>query len=169
MSKFSYIKYPFFGRFYKPNIEVQFDKIITTAKHAPKLIKTQNSGNYLTDLAKIEQENSQLRLHFSFTAHNTQQILMLDRRCLWGVDYEGTIHNLERLEKFKAVSVRIENITKDKYLWFPKITYPFLMPLSVRNIKNDIAYYWFQLLYIDLTWEIYRVETEPNTKQYEWV
>ena len=36
----------------------------------------------------------------------------------------------------------------------------FEMPFSIKNIEEDILYYWFKLLYIDNTWEIYKINTE---------
>lgn len=159
-SKFSYITYPFFGTYIVPEITVDFDKITTKLSKSIKTLKLTNSTDYLGHLLELEQLLSDNRFKFKITATSTQELIMLDKRCLWGVDSVGILHNLKRYEEFKAKCIKPQKITKHKYVWFKNISYPFEMPFSIKNIEEDILHYWFKLLYIDQVWTIYRINSE---------
>ena len=144
-----------------PEITIEFDAIkAKILKSSLKIVKISNSSDYLLELLELEAFLKDSRFKFKITAKSTQELIMLDRRCLWGVDSLGTMHNIQRYEEFKCKCLKPLRITKGKYVWFKGISYPFEMPFSIKNIEEDILYYWFKLLYIDNTWEIYRINTE---------
>ena len=159
-SKFSYIQYPFFGTFKVPELDIGFSKIKAKLHKEFKDIKLNNVEDYLTQLLNIEKKVGSDRFRFYLTAKSTQELIMLDKRCVWGIDYNGEIHNLKRWEEFHCRNLKPLKITQGKYLWFRSISYPFEMPFSIKNIQEDIMYYWFKLLYIDNIWTIYKINNE---------
>jgi hypothetical protein len=159
-SKFSYITYPFFGTYSVPNITINFNEIkAQLGRQIEKVIKLENSLNYLNELLTLEQLEVN-RLKFQITAKSTQELIMSDKRCVWGIDSIGVLHNLKRYEEFRSKCLKPSKITKSKYIWFRGISKPFEVPFSIKNIEEDIMYYWFKLLYIDNVWEIYKINTE---------
>ena len=159
-SKFSYIQYPFFGTYKVPELDIGFTKIKAKLHKEFKDIKLTNKEDYLTQLLDIDKSVGAARFRFHITAKSTQELIMLDKRCVWGIDFEGTIHNIQRYEEFVCKCVKPDRITKHKYIWFKNISKPFEMPFSIKNIEEDIMYYWFKLLYIDNVWTIYKINTE---------
>jgi hypothetical protein len=147
--------------YHVPEITIEFDTIKAKIQQTTsKIVKVSNSSDYLNELLGLESYLKNSRFKFRITAKSTQELIMLDRRCVWGIDCVGVMHNLQRREEFKSKCLKPVKITRGKYIWFKNITYPFEMPFSIKNIEEDILYYWFKLLYIDNTWEIYKINTE---------
>lgn len=169
-SKYSYITYPFFGLFKVPEISVEFDKISTLLSDSYKTAKiNSSSSNYLEELLSIDSSEKNERIKFQVTAQSTQELIMLPRRCVWGVDTTGRIHNLSRYQEFEHISIKPTKITLNKYIWFNKVTRPITVPMSIKNIEEDLLYYWFSFLYIDNVWELYRIHGDYNRKNTEWL
>lgn len=156
-SKFSYITYPFFGTYVVPDVEVQFDEILATTTKKLKSLKLSNSSNYLEELFDIQEKKKNNRFSFDITANSTSELIMLPKRCLWGVDIRGEIHNLSRKQIFDHICIKPRSITKDKYIWFREVTPPLVTPIRIQQLKDDLLNYWFSFLYIDTKWELYSV------------
>ncbi len=168
-SKYGYINYPFFGTYSIPSIQFDFDKIKAALRKSYSTVKLQNSSNYLDELLHIELDDNESRFKFQISALNTQSLIMLPKRCLWGIDIKGLIHNLQRYEEFKSKCIKPIKVTNNNLMWFNEVTRPIRTPLSIKNIQEDIMYYWYQFLYIDNVWELYRITPEYNGKQTEWI
>lgn len=168
-SKFSYIKYPFFGTYTIPTIDISFNKISASnsKNYNSKDIKLKNSENYLEHLIALE--NLKNRFKFKITAQSTQELIMLQKRCQWGVDITGAMHNLSRLEEFPLVCLKPIKITNNKYIWFNTITKPLISPLSIKNIADDLYYYFYSFLYIDNVWELYNIHPSFTGNKTAWV
>jgi hypothetical protein len=166
-SKYGYIKYPFFGLYHVPEVSVEFDKIQAEINHRYVTAKKTNSANYLAELATLETKEK--RVKFQITASSTQELIMLPNRCVWGIDITGRLHNLSRWQEFKHISIKPYKITKNKFIWFKKVTRPIVSPLTLTNIEEDILEYWFSFLYIDNVWELYRISDSYIDKETEWV
>lgn len=168
-SKYSYITYPFFGLYSVPQVKIEFDKISAVLAKRHATVKVNNSPNYLGELFDVEVMSKENRIKFQITASSTQELIMLPNRCVWGIDITGRMHNLQRYQEFQQISIKPTKITKGKYIWFNKVTRPIISPLSVENIKEDILHYWFNFLYIDSVWELYRISDSHNGKSTEWL
>ena len=141
-SKFSFISYPFFGTYKVPDVRVDFDKVTAAITTRYSTVKLSNSPNYLDELLNLETNENEIRFRFQVTAKSTQELIMLEDRCVWGVDRTGRMHNLKRYEEFEQFCMRPLKITQGKYLWFRGITRPIETPLSIKNIAEDLMYYW---------------------------
>ncbi len=168
-SKFSYITYPFFGTYIIPDIRLEFDKISAAIAKKYSTLKLNNSSNYLEELFDVEALEKETRFKFHITAKSTQELIMLPRRCLWGMDITGRMHNLKRYEEFLKLCIKPKEITKSKYLWFNEITRPLETPMSIKNIEEDLLHYWYEFLYIDYVWELYKVTPNYSGKSTEWI
>jgi hypothetical protein len=168
-SKFSYITYPFFGLYYVPEVTVQFDKICAELKSRQAVAKVNNSPNYLGELLSLDELEKNSRIKFNITAQSTQELIMLPKRCVWGIDITGRMHNLSRYQEFDHISIKPYLITKNKYIWFKKVTRPVVAPLSLVNIEEDILHYWFNFVYIDYVWELFKISDDYNWKATEWL
>jgi hypothetical protein len=167
-SKFSYITYPFFGTYVIPDVQIEFDRISAAVAKRYTTVKLGNSSNFLEELFDIEALETETRFKFHVTAKSTQELIMLPKRCVWGVDITGRLHNLHRLEEYPQICIKPYKITKSKYIWFKEITKPIETKLSLQNIEEDLLYYWYSFLYIDYVWELYRVTPEYHGKTSEW-
>lgn len=168
-SKFAYITYPFFGTYSVPDLQFDFDKLKAALHKNYTTLKLSNSSNYLEELLRVELDENETRFKFQLTALSTQALIMLPHRCQWGVDIEGKIHNLARYEEFRSRCVKPVKVTNNNLVWFKGISRPIRTPLSIKNIKEDILYYWYQFLYIDNVWELYKISTEYNGKETQWI
>lgn len=147
-----------------PSLTVNFDNIKGKISSTFKTLKIENVETYLEELLTLEQVFGSSRFRFQITAKSTQELLMLDKRCMWGIDNLGVFHDLSRKQKFKCKYLKPYEITQNKYIWFKTITKPFEVPFSIKNIEEDIMYYWFKLIYIDNVWEIGAIDTDYSTQ-----
>jgi hypothetical protein len=168
LSKFGYIKYPFFGTYTVPEIKVDFNKISATVRDSYKTLRTNQELDYLTDALDIEIDKNQSRFKFNVTAKSTQELIMLPRRCVWGVDKTGNIHNLQRNEMFKSINIQPKEVTNN-YIWFREVTRPIVAPFSLKNIMEDVYYYWFTFLHIDNVWELYKISPDFDRVSEVWI
>ena len=168
-SKFSYITYPFFGTYSVPDIDIQFEGISAMLYKSYMPLKVDNSSNYLQELLSLEIDEKGKRFKFHITAKNTQQLIMLPERCLWGIDITGRIHNLKRYEEFERLCLKPSKITKGNLIWFKEISKPTRTPLSITNIEEDLLYYWFSFLYIDHVWELYKISPDYTGEKTIWI
>jgi|LULY01.1.fsa_nt_gb hypothetical protein len=157
-TKFSCIRFPFFGLKTKP-YRIHYD----TKNSQIKVTKVKNGKIYVLDgfnlndntyperLLNLDKMHPQSRIVFDFTFSRLSQLIKSIDKVKWGVDSEGSHINLSKKEKFKAKIARVEKKT-DQLLWLEKVSYPFELPHPVKNFKSKDLY--ALLVSVDNTWYI---------------
>lgn len=156
MSKFSGIKFPLYGLFYKPEVAYSQTKIAARNKDKTYLVDdTSLTGNYLVRLSQIKN-----RINFDATILSLQELLV--SRVVWGVDSTGKIFDFSTKEKYPYYVGKIRKI-KDNLVWVSTITYPFKIKHDLVGILNDNIY--IHLIKIDMTWYLYKFSYKYDRKR----
>ena len=164
MSKYSKIKFPFYGLKNKPyNIQFELDKIFLQISERDNHIKVLDDksieGDYFTRLVKMDEEKY-TRVKFDITCLNIGDIIRNNIK--WGLDSSAIIFDFSKKEKFSLTCRKIKKITNN-YVWVNKISYPFYIS-NIKKAENKDQIY-LSLVNIDRKWYPYQFSySEHNRK-----
>jgi len=168
MSKYSGIKFPFFGLRKIPlDIKYTRDTIYVFLKDRWVLLddrsKLPDPPLYFNRLMCLDLQGID-RVMFDFTCIRMEQLLKSQIK--WGIDALGTVFDLSKKEKFLLKCTRVKKV-KNNLMWVKGITYPFVLKYQLSKSLNKFLF--VELVQIDLTWYLHRFTYKYNFKKHLYI
>lgn len=149
MSKFSNIKFPFYGLKNKPE-NIRYNNHNISINNQIIVDYGNFKGDYFTRLVRIRKTFPNNSITYDYTATNLQELIKSPIK--WGLDARGKIFDLSKKEQFPIKCIKRKKI-KDDLLWVRGVSYPFEIKYDLAATISDIM--WIIIVNIDLTWYLY--------------
>lgn len=164
MSKFTGIKFPFFGLHNVPfKIRYEGPRIYVTPHELLKeriMDDIALGDSYFERLVKLTAEYPDDRLFFDETSPD--MLALIHSNSKWGIDCSGMIFDISNKEVFNYKYRKIKRHTKDA-VWIKTPNYPFLLPQHLKDLP-DLTDYHLGIVYIDGTWYVHDLTLFPEDK-----